>query len=287
MIRISTPATSANLSVGFDALGIAIDIYNDFLFEESKTFQVNGFNPKYNNNNNLVISSYTAFAKKYAKDIIPVKVTLENEDIPISRGLGSSASCILAGVLASNLIHNLYKSILECASFASELEGHPDNIFSCSFGHLTASFKGDTGYVYKTFPINKDYRFTLLVPETKGSTEDLRNALKKEIKLEDTVFHLSRMIHVPHAISGNDFSLLKELLQDKVHELYRFPFIPRYQELLELRKDDDKIVCISGSGSTVLIISKSSIKDDLKHLSSTFDIKEVNITTGVKVEVLS
>ena len=83
--------------------------------------------------------------------VIPVKVSLVKEDIPISRGLGSSASCILAGVLAANKIHGFNQSLEECASFASKLEGHPDNVFACAFGKLTASFQSESKYLYDVF----------------------------------------------------------------------------------------------------------------------------------------
>jgi homoserine kinase len=287
MIKISTPATSANLSVGFDTLGIALNLYNEFQFEQSPVFRTVGFNSRYTIKTNLVIKSYIAFAKEYVEEskVIPVKVSLLKEDIPISRGLGSSASCILAGVVAANEIHGFHKSLEECASFASKFEGHPDNIFACAFGMLTATFQASNKYVYDVFGISDDLVFTLLTPEQRGNTKQLRNVLKNKVSLQDAVFNLSRMIHVPKGFAQGDLVLLKDVLQDTLHEQYRFPFIPRYQELQEL--GDDIITCISGSGSSVLLISKKSITKQIKHLNNSFTIKELNASEGIKVEVIS
>lgn len=287
MIKISTPATSANLKVGFDALGIAFDLYNEFEIEENTEYKITGFKEEFNNNKNIVLTSYVAFAKKYLNEseIKKVHINLVNELIPISRGLGSSASCILAGVLAANEINQLQQSYEICASFASTIEGHPDNVFASCFGNLTASMIATKGYIHEVFEIHKDYHFTLLVPEAKASTETLRKAIKKEVSLNDTVFHLSRMIHVPTAFKNNNITQLKEVLQDKLHEQYRTPFIPDFDKVKEL-EDEQSILCVSGSGSTLLFISTNDITQKLNKLTDTFKILEVNISNGVIIEVI-
>lgn len=288
MIKIKIPATSANMSVGFDSLGIALNLYNEFTAVEAEDFIVSGFQQEYNNSSNLVIKSYIQFTTQYLpiSKMKKISLTLTKEDIPISRGLGSSATCILAGVLISNEIHKLDLPLEECAAFASKIETHPDNVYTAVFGNCTTAFSTKNGYYYDTFTVDKNYHFTVLIPEVKGSTEELRNALKQEVTLSDAVFHLSRMIHIPKAISTFQFPLLKELLQDKLHEQYRFPFIPRYKEIEELNNFEDIIACVSGSGSTVLIISKHSVLKKLNQFKNTFNIIETTISNGCEIEVI-
>lgn len=288
MIRISTPATSANLSVGFDTLGLALDLNNVFHIEESKKFLVKGFDEKFGVNNNIVLNSYVAFCvhNRIKTKMKKVTITLVKQDIPVSRGLGSSASCILAGVIAANEINNLGKTMKECAVFASELEGHPDNVFACAFGNVVASFKEDDNYFYDVFYVSEKLDFTVLIPETKGSTKELRNALKKNVPLNDAVYNLSRMIHVPKALSTGNMCILKKVLQDKLHEQYRASFIPKYNEVSKLNKNSDAVTCISGSGSTMLVLSTSDITQELEKLVDTFEIKNIRVSNGTKIEVL-
>jgi homoserine kinase len=289
MIKISTPATSANLSVGFDTLGLALDIYNEFLFEETPFFHANGFQEVISLEDNLVLQSYLAFAKQHKseEDIKKITITLLKQDIPMSRGLGSSASCIVAGVLAANNINQLNRTLEECASFASSLEGHPDNVYACIFGSLTAAYRDNFHYYYDKFSVSNSLVFTVLIPEKTSSTKELRSVLPKNLSISDTIFHLSRIIHVPNAFHSGDFISLKRLLKDKIHEQARGKFIPHFEELYSLNKRDDIIVTISGSGSTLLIISSKNVMDHLSKYNSTFSIKQILISEGTRIEGLS
>lgn len=289
MIKITTPATSANLGVGFDAFGLALDLNNVFTFEVSEHFKTTGFDSEFNYPNNSVINAYISFSKMHLKeeDIIPVHVQLIQHCIPVSRGLGSSASVRLAGVLAANEVHNLNKSLIDCASFASQLEGHPDNVFACAFGNFTSSVSLDKGYYHQVFDVSEDLNVYLMIPSSKASTEELRKVLPKTVSIQDTVFHLSRTIHVPKALKEGNLLLLKELLKDKLHEDYRYPFIPSYKLIQALNQKDNLLFTISGSGSTVLCLSKENAIKELSGLKEAFTIKKVNLSNGVKVEVIS
>jgi homoserine kinase len=285
MLKIKVPATSANLSVGFDSLGLALSLFNEFEVKVSDSFQLIGFEAPFDQvDNNLFVESYTRCCEVCGVKSKPVSIRLVGQDIPISRGLGSSASIILAGVLAANEVHSLGMTKLECASIASDIEGHPDNVFACAFGYVTSVFKASKHYIHETFIPNESLEFTVLVPETVGKTSELRGALQKQVPLEDAVFQLSRMIHVPRAFQNGDFDLLKEVLQDKLHEPYRYPFIPMSENLQNL-KSDDLIVCISGSGTSMLLISKKDISSRLGDLNKVFQIKKVTPTNGATVEV--
>jgi homoserine kinase len=285
MIRIKTPATSANLGVGFDSFGLAINLYNTYSVKESSSYQVEGFPEVFNHLENDFIKAYKLFSKEHIDEssIKPVHVILEKQNIPVSRGLGSSASVYLGGIIAANEINQLNRSLEECAAFASELEGHPDNAFACAFGYFTASVQTDSTYIHDTFAISNNLFLYVLIPEVKGSTKELRAKLPNSVSLQDAVFHLSRSVHVPKALKEGNMVKLKQLLQDKLHEQYRYPSIPNYNEIKQL-KDKDIVVTISGSGPSILIMANRTLEDELKHIKN-FKVVQVEPSSGVSIEV--
>ena len=145
MIKITVPATTANIGCGFDSLGMALSLYSTFTFDQNDKFVITGCPEKYQNEDNLVITSYKKVFHKLNKEIIPVKLHIESQ-IPVSRGLGSSASCIVAGIWAANCILNHPLTKEECLTIATEIEGHPDNVAPAIYGNLCASFMDDQVY---------------------------------------------------------------------------------------------------------------------------------------------
>ncbi|NMB27042.1 MAG: homoserine kinase, partial [Tissierellia bacterium] len=126
MINVKVPATSANIGPGFDTLGLALNLYNTFTFQEiSKGLEINGCEYSFANQNNLV---YTSMLKTFDKIGYPVKGIKINMDtnIPISRGLGSSTSCILGGVIGANELAGSPLSKEKILEIATDIEGHPD-----------------------------------------------------------------------------------------------------------------------------------------------------------------
>jgi len=284
MLKIKLPATTANLAVGFDSLGMALNIYNEFHFVESSEFTLTNFKL---NEDNLVLSSYLAFTEKYSKKTQPVEIIMADNGIPYSRGLGSSATCILAGVLASNHFNGLNKSYYECVKFAANLEGHPDNIFACAYGGLLSVFKDEEEYYFSLLEVSKDLKLKVIIPNELGNTKALRSVLPNEVKMEDAVYNISRSFSFASAIKKGDFSLLKRILKDRLHQPYRFPYIPRYEDLEVLDKQEDIIVLISGSGPTVLLVSPKQTTTTVKNvLLESFESIDVMISDKTEVEVI-
>ena len=144
MFRVKVNATSANLCVGFDVLGLALDIKNEFTFEKKPCFEFEGFEDKYCTvENNLVYDSYVKVFEKLNKKPIPAKIGFKG-DIPVSRGLGSSSSLIVGGVFAANHILGNPLSINDCFDICAMIEGHPDNVAPAIYGNLVASYGGIT-----------------------------------------------------------------------------------------------------------------------------------------------
>jgi len=286
MPLIKVAATTSNFAVGFDALGMALNLYNKYEFTESDRFSLAGFDLEYLANN-LVLESYKNFCLDNGltlKQMKKVKVTLLNQEIPIERGLGSSAACIVAGVIAANLMNELHYTLSEVAAYASRIEGHPDNVFSAMFGGLNATFKQDNQYINEKLKVSNKLSFALLIPNTKGNTEELREALPSTVSLEDTVFHLGRTIQLPSALASGDFSKLKYLIQDKLHEQYRKNSIPNYDFVKQVAENSDVISFISGSGPSISLVSDNADFSTFSVLSDTFKLVPVKIGEGVVIK---
>lgn len=269
---VRTFATSANLGPGFDTLGICFNIYNEYSFEQSDAFLLEGFEDEFiDPNNNLIIQSYLKVFKKLNKEIINIKLKQLVQNIPTSRGLGSSASCIVAGVLIANDILGNILSTDEIFQIASSIEGHPDNVAPLIFGGMTCSFKND---IFKTikFNISEIFNFTVCIPPFKLSTAKARSVLPKEVKMEEAVSNISHSIALIKALEIGNMDLLLDANIDKLHQNYRFPLINNSEYFINFAKENNIACMISGAGPTILLISDKKVNityDDWK----TFEVE--------------
>ena len=275
MIRIKVPATSANFCIGFDTCGIAFNLYNEYSFEEADYDLLTGFDTKFMNEFNLVLKSYHKFFEYFNIDYIPASISLLKEEIPVSRGLGSSAACIVAGVLGANKLSEANKSERELLYLMTLIEGHPDNVAPAFLGGFIAAIKNDNEIDYVKYNVSKKLKFNVFIPQYTLSTEEARKVLPKKYDRVDVVSNLSRIINLPYALKVGDLNLLKKLLIDKIHEPYRFPLIENAETLKKEVLDKDAILIISGSGSTLLSISYKNLKID----NPNFKCKNVCVNT--------
>ena len=257
MLLIRVNATSANVCVGFDVLGLALDIKNEFGFEKSDRFEFVGFEKQYANiKNNMVYKAYAIIFEKLNKKPIPVRISFKG-DIPVSRGLGSSSSLIVAGIFAANEILNKPLNENDLYDIACEIEGHPDNVAPAIYGGLVASYKTQDKYKSIIYPVANNLKFLVIIPPFKLSTHEARMALPKSLPYSDIVNNLSRIVNIPYAFKNGDVKLLKELFNDRVHEPYRGKLIANYDNIKNDLKDLNCAFAISGSGSTMLVICEN------------------------------
>lgn len=267
--EISTPATSANLGPGFDIVGVAYNLFNTYRFERAEKDELIGFKDRYNNENNLVLKAYKKVFEISKKRYQPVKITLLNQDIPESRGLGSSSSCIVSGVLGANKILNNIFNEETLLDIMAEIEGHPDNVAPCYLGNFVASFKKEDGqYKLLRSEVSDELKFILCIPNYELETSVARKALPTSYSLKDVTFSQSRLMFLPYAFKDGDLDNLKEIMEDKIHEPYRLPLIPGGQEIKNFAKTNNLPCVISGAGSTILIIAKEvNFLEKLNNLS--------------------
>lgn len=285
MIRIKVSASTSNLGSGFDAVGLALSLENIYDFDVSTRFQTKRFKTYYRPPDNLVIRAYQSVFESlgYARDLVPVSVTEIKTEIPSTRGLGSSAACIVAGIFAANRMLGDPLSKDQCFQHAARLEGHPDNVAPAIFGGLVASCFSNNHYVRASYPVHERLVFHVAIPPFPIKTRQARDVLPKRILHGDAVHAVARALHLPKAFSDGDIERIKDVFDDTLHEPYRYPLIPRGRELKEILEHEGHAVAISGSGSTLLIVSKHE-KLDHSHFDPTWDIRKVEIDhEGVEI----
>lgn len=263
MFKVKVPASSANLGSGFDVLGIALEIFNEYSFENSNEYQLKGFASRYLDlSKNLVLKCYKK-AFEFAKEKeVAVTITELNCEIPRSGGLGSSSACVVAGILGANQFLKNKLSNQQLFELATQIEGHPDNIAPALFGGLMASFKTADGYKTQKYSVSDSLHFMIAYPDFYVSTESARRVLPKSYSREEVVDNMSRIVNLPRAFERGDIELLRESVKDNLHEPYRKVLINEYDLIKESADTNDCVMVISGSGSALLIISNDVNKLD-------------------------
>ena len=278
--RISVPASSANLGPGFDVLGLALDLANtcEFKLSDDKNEFEN------NINSNLIYKAYNYAFDFYGEEVLPVDFDLDT-NIPLSRGLGSSASCIVMGIMAAFDVMKRDFDKKEILKIATKMEGHPDNVAPAIFGNAVASILKDEQVYLEEFEISNNFKFLAIIPDFKLPTKEARDALPKTYSKEDAVFNLSRLsMVILSLISGNEENL-RVALDDKIHEPYRLKLIPEINEIEKIIDDSEALGhYLSGAGSTIMVVlkaddntSEDEIKNKLDKLSNSYEVRLLDI----------
>lgn len=278
--RISVPASSANLGPGFDVLGLSLDLANtcEFKLSDDKNEFEN------NINSNLIYKAYNYAFDFYDEEVLPVAFDLDT-NIPLSRGLGSSASCIVMGIMAAFDVMKRDFDKKEILKLATKMEGHPDNVAPAIFGNAVASILKDDQVYLEEFEVSNNFKYLAIIPEFKLPTKEARDALPKTYSKEDAVFNLSRLsMVILSLISGNEENL-RVALDDKIHEPYRLKLIPEIDEIEKIIDDSEALGhYLSGAGSTIMVVlktddktSEDQIKNKLNKLSNSYEVKLLDI----------
>lgn len=267
MIKIRVPATSANMGPGFDSLGIALNLYNTYSFYYGEE---DGEKSLMREASDLVFQSIERTPE-------PVKVTVESH-IPMSRGLGSSAACIVAGVMAANVYLNSPLGLTELLQLATQAEGHPDNVAPALFGGITASLMQEGKAYTQRFLPGEDWDYVAMIPDFYLSTRKAREVLPREIPFEHGVWNASRSGFLILALMHGRKDLLPLALEDRLHENYRKSLIPDFDDIKKaLRRTGEEAIYLSGAGPTMLCISENGeqIKKLFEHLplKNTWEVK--------------
>lgn len=255
MITIRVPGTTANLGPGFDCLGLALGVYGYFTFEERESgLLFENVLPEFQNEENLAIRGYRRAIREMGLPQPGIYLHIES-DIPVSSGLGSSASLIVAGVTAANELHGRPLDRQTLLNLVTELEGHPDNVAPALLGGVTASIMYREDVITMQCPISDALRFAVLIPDFSLSTAEMRAALPKQIPFADAAFNIAHAAVLLKALEAGDFSAIAAAMNDRLHQPYRAPLIHEYEEVRSRALECGALgFAISGAGPTLLCI---------------------------------
>lgn len=284
MIKVRVPATSANLGPGFDSLGISLSIYNEYEFslEENMGLFFEGVEKEFQNEDNIIFMAIKKVFDKYNFKFTGLRIKIIKQDIPISRGLGSSSSCIVAGIMGAFALMNKEIDKGEVLDLAVEIEGHPDNVCPAIFGGLVSTIMLDNKKpLYNYVDVKEGVKFIALIPRFKLSTEKARAILPKEVPFKDCIYNIGRAALLISCFSNGNYSLLREATKDKIHEQFRSKLIDNFDEVYNKALELGAFSCfLSGAGPTLMAIVD---KEDMNFISKFKKfMSEQNINWDIK-----
>ena len=294
-VTVKVPATSANLGPGFDCLGIALPLYNEITVEETvmpgSGIEINIFdeNDAYDvisvpkDENNLAYKAIDLLYNFIGQTVSDIKITIKT-NIPVARGLGSSASVIVGGLIAANELLGKPADNAVLLSIASEVEGHPDNVTPAMYGGFCLSSMEDDGSVaYSKIEWPKNWKLTVLIPDYELDTKIARSVLPENISIKDAAYNIRKCSMIIDAVYRKDAEMMKKALKDKLHQPYREKLINGFKELGELLQNKEEILgcVVSGAGPTILVISENDgfekVKNEVKQL-----FYDLNVSCDIK-----
>ncbi len=294
-ITVKAPATTANLGPGFDCLGLALPIYNEITIEETimpgTGIEINIIDEEDEfetlsiptDENNIVYKAVDLLYNSIGQTASELKISIKTK-IPIAKGLGSSASVIVGGLIAANELLGRPADEAALLSIATETEGHPDNIAPCILGgFVLSSLEDDGSIVYRKLPWPKEWKITVCIPDYELATEISRSVLPDKISLKDAAYNSRRCAMLVEAVHTKDSELMKLALKDKIHQPYRMKLVPGLKEIIEKLKHEENVLgCVlSGAGPAIVVISEGNGLDRIKEIVSQtwFDL---NVRSEIK-----
>lgn len=296
-VSVKVPATTANLGSGFDCLGMALPIYNTITIEETvlpgtgieinviaESSAVDELSLEHIplDENSLVYKAVELLYNSIGQTPSELKINIHS-NIPVARGLGSSASVIVGALIAANELLGSPADEVALLSIACELEGHPDNITPAIVGGLVISSQLDDGSViYRKLDWPEEWAITVCIPDFELSTDIARSVLPKEVPMKDAVFNAQRLGMFVQAVHTKDEELMKLALQDKLHQPYRMKLVPGLDKIMANLKHVESVLgCVlSGAGPSILVISE---KNDLDKIRSI--VKETWTDQNIKSDI--
>lgn len=260
-VHVRVPATSANLGPGFDAVGLALSLHDDAVArvgDDGLAIDIAGEGAELpRDDTHLVVRSMRAAFDRLGGQPRGIELTCTNR-IPHSRGLGSSAAAIIAGlVLARALVLDGERALPEheLLALAGEIEGHPDNVAACLLGGLTLAWTDGGASRAVRLDCDPAIRPVALVPPFSASTEQARGLLPASVPHADAAFTAGRSALLVAALTGSPEALVAAT-EDRLHQQYRMPAMPQSAELVAHLRVAGLAAVISGAGPTVLVLAR-------------------------------
>jgi homoserine kinase len=282
-VRVSVPATSANLGPGFDALGLALELRDELTASVTESglsveVQGEGAGSLAVDDSHLVVLAMRTTFEALGAPMPGLRLVCRNA-VPQARGLGSSSAAIVGGVhLARALVADGPDRLsdLEAFRLAARLEGHPDNVAAACFGGLTVSGWADDGFFATRAEVSPAVRAVVFVPTTALSTAVARGLLPDVVPHAEAAANAGRAALLMAALAGQP-SLLLTATEDLLHQPYRRPAMPDSLALVDALRADGHAAVVSGAGPSVLVLTVAETADVLAFAPDGWDARVLDV----------
>lgn len=283
--KIKVPASTANVGPGFDIFGLSLSLYNYFTLEESDELIITASGPQNDDslpldNSNLVFEAIRFFYQHINKPCPNFKIHLDI-NVPLSSGLGSSSTAIVAGLALANIFEGNIFDKEGLLNLAFQIEGHPDNISAAIFGGFTvSSVTKSNSVMYKKLDWPDEWKILIAHPDFKVSTVEAREILPKTVDLKDAIYNMGMSSMLITSILFKDPDLLQKSLNDKLHQPYRNKLIPGMKDIIDNMETVGAYGSIlSGAGPSICVILSENFLDSAKSiLKQTWDSYGITCT---------
>jgi len=304
---IKVPSSTSNIGPGFDVLGLGLKLFltiNVTVHNDGRPTTINYTDktPKgsvsLDLEENLITKTALYLARSYGTTLPNGLELLVDNDIPLGRGLGSSGTAIVAGVMLANHACGLNLPKERLLDYCIMVEGHPDNVAASLLGGFVASYLNEKAttlpkmkwgaentipqeqIAYKTSACikmkwSKAVKVVVVIPKFELATSLARSVLPLQYGRKDVVFNLQRVAVLTHALGDDipDPEVIHEAMQDRIHQHYRQKLIPGLPEIIALKPgfmEGFIGACMSGAGPTVLILATSNFEAIGKKIQEIF-----------------
>jgi homoserine kinase len=290
-VTITVPATTANLGPGFDCLGAALSLYNRFEFSRlsdptaSLQIEASGRDAERvaTDTTNLAYQAFCYFYQKIEQTPPPIHLSIKLE-IPLARGLGSSATAIVAGLVGANELASSPLTTTDVMNMAIDLEGHPDNVVPALIGGCRlAATKPDTSWAICEIPWHADVVPVVAIPEFELSTAKARSVLPSTYERSDAIFNAAHLGLLIRGLQKGDADWLRTALQDRIHQPYRQALISGYEAVQSTALEAGAYgLVISGAGPTLLALTHTNQAEAVRTaMAETW--KSIGITASAQI----
>ena len=284
-VTVRVPATTSNLGPGLDTLGVALKLHNQISIRETDTLTVERVDGQKSSisANAMTREAVEAFFRRSKVKPHGLQVEVKGE-LPLSGGLGSSVTVRLGIVFALNELNGQPLGDTALLDLVTELEHHPDNAAPAQFGGFVVSALINGSVRYRRFSVPPALKFVVCVPEYEVSTEKARALLPKVVPLRDAVENLNRVALITSIFATGDYSLLRGLFDDKLHQPYRKKLIPMLDDVINGGIEAGALAgWLSGSGPSIMCITEQKEKAVAEAMANVFASQQIRCDTHVLV----
>ncbi|RUS95602.1 homoserine kinase [Dulcicalothrix desertica PCC 7102] len=286
-VTVTVPATTANLGAGFDCIGAALTLHNNFkltLVDGETQIIVTGSEAARVDNiykDNLLYCAYVKLYEHLGQTPSPVKMEI-GLGVPLARGLGSSATAIVGGLVGANILAGEPLTQSQVMDLAISMEGHPDNVVPALIGGCRLAATGVNGWEICDIPWHESIVPVVAIPDFELSTKEARRVLPTEVSRADAIFNISHLGLLLRGLETGKTSWLQAALQDKLHQPYRKSLINGYDAVSAAAINAGAYgMVISGAGPTLLALTDTSHSLDVVAAMATA-WKEIGVAAQVR-----